>query len=111
MSLGDALATIESNNRAIVQQDTFGHLAPKRNEVYKGRLVFGIGCFGCDTLNPTALFCEFDGLDSSPWFFDAVCEFMQDRELTAGCVYEFLGTFKNYEFTGPIKLVFDTNSQ
>lgn len=109
MGLQDVFPAIEQSNRNIALQNTFGHLAPKKSKIYKGRLVFAVGCFGNDNLNPTALFCEFDGLDSSPWFFDAMTEFMEAQKVDEGCVYEFRGTFTNYEFKGHIKLLLNTN--
>lgn len=50
------------------------HLAPKKDKRYKGRIIYAIGCFGDDPLNPTVLSCKLRGLDSSPWFFDADIE-------------------------------------
>lgn len=52
--------------KAEVMAHTWGHLAPKKNKAYRGHIVFAIGCFGSDHLNPTALACEFSDLDSSP---------------------------------------------
>jgi hypothetical protein len=101
--LADAFAPAEARYKAAVMGDTWGHLAPKRNKIYRGHLIFAVGCFGSDYLNPTAIECEFRGLDSSPWFFDAVCEFMQSLDTEEGGVYRWDGTFRNYEFTGTVK--------
>jgi hypothetical protein len=87
--------------------ETFGHLAIKKNVAYHGRLVFAVGCYESGYLNPTALLCEFDGVNDSPWLYDGVEEFMQSitDKLEVGCVYEFNGELKNYEFDGKIKLI------
>lgn len=93
---------------AVVVKATWGHLAPSKNKTYHGHLTFALGIFGSDDLNPTALECEFktqrsETLDSSPWFFDAMTDFMQSLECEAGGVYQFVGTFRNYKFEGTIR--------
>ena len=107
--LADAFAQTNALYRAQVRADTWGHLAPVKNKSYRGTLVYAVGCLGNDPLNPIALSCEFESLDSSPWFYDAVQEFMQSRDNASGCVYEFKGTFKNYKFKGTVRTVFTTN--
>jgi len=109
--IADAFAPAQAKYKAQIMSQTWGHLAPKKNKTYKGRIVFAVGCFGDDPLNPTALFCEFDGLDSSPWFFDALADFIAEQESEAGCVYEFKGTFRNYVFKGRIITLLNANEQ
>lgn len=109
--IADAFAPVEAAYRSKVLEATWGHLALKRNTTYKGRIVYGVGCFGSDHLNPTALFCEFEGVDSSPWFFDALQEFIQEQKTEEGCVYEFKGYVRNYVFKGNVKLLLDTNKR
>jgi hypothetical protein len=109
-TLKEAHWPMEAKYHAEIQAMTWGHLAPKRNRIYEGRIVFAIGCFGNDPLNPTALFCEFAGLDSSPWFFDEMVNFLSEQDNEAGCVYEFVGTFRNYEFKGQIRTLLDANT-
>jgi hypothetical protein len=109
--LADAFAETEAKYKAKVIEDTWGHLAPIKNRIYKGRIVYTAGCFGHDHLNPTALFCTFKGLVSSPWFYNAIQEFMSSQRPEEGIVYEFIGTFRNYEFNGKIKKVFDSNKE
>lgn len=94
--IADAFAPVEADYKAKVQAATWGHLAPVKGKTYEGRIVYAIGCFGDDPLNPIALVCDFDGLDSSPWFFDAMAEFIGSGKNKVGCVYEFTGTFRNY---------------
>jgi hypothetical protein len=106
-TMADAFAPVEAQYRADMRVHTWGHLAPKKNKTYRGFIVFAVGCFGDDPLNPTALACEFKGLDDSPWFFDAMADFIGDLKTKEGCVYRFDGTFNNYEFNGAITLQFD----
>jgi len=109
-TIHDAFCEVDARYKAAVMADTWGHLAPKKNKTYKGRIVYAVGCFGNDSLNPTALFCEFSGLDSSPWFFEAMADFISKQENEEGCVYEFVGTFRNYEFKGRIKTLLNANA-
>lgn len=99
-TIQEAFAPAIAQYKAEVMSATWGHLAPKRHRAYKGHVVFAVGCFGSDDLNPTVLVCEFGGLDDSPWLFDALQDFLHDCETVAGGVYRFDGTFKNYEFKG-----------
>lgn len=101
----DAFAPAENLYRQKVMEETWGHLAPKKNKTYKGRIVFATGIFGNDNLNPTALLCEFKGLDSSPWFYDCMAEFLSENHGEPGGVYLFEGNFKNYVFEGEIKTI------
>ncbi len=110
-SIHDAFAVAEEHYATLVMKDTWGHLAPKKNKTYKGRIVYAVGCFGSDDLNPTPIVCEFDGLDGSPWFFDAINEFIQSQDNNPGCVYEFKGGFRNYHFTGTVSKVQDYNEE
>jgi hypothetical protein len=111
MTMGDAFAEIDAKYRLQMQVETFGHLAPKKNKTYKGRIVYAIGCFGDDRLNPTAIYCEFEGLSSSPWFFDAMQEFLSSNDCKEGYVYEFVGTLRNYTFEGKIKTLLNANKE
>jgi hypothetical protein len=101
--LYDAFAPAEAIFAHRVRVATWGHLAPRKNKSYRGHIVFGVGCFGSDGLNPTALECEFGELESSPWFYDAVTELMQPFTTEVGCVYRWEGAFRNYEFKGRLR--------
>jgi hypothetical protein len=106
--LADAFAPAVAAYRAEVLKETWGHLAAAKNKKYHGTLTFACGIFGSDDLNPTAIACEFktrkgETLESSPWFYDAMMEFMQEQETEAGGVYRFEGYFRNYEFHGTIR--------
>lgn len=109
MSLADAFAEPEARYRAQVEADTFGHLAPKPRRAYNGFILFAFGCFGDHQI----IEAEFDDLDSSPWFFDDINDFV-DRYITKqgkrGTIYNFKGTyfkFKNgsYRLSGNTKIV------
>ena len=101
-TMADAFAPVEAHYRAQVYKDTWGHLAPKKNKAYRGSIVFALGCYGSDYLNPTVLSCEMN-IDDSPWFFDAMTDFLSSLGGEAGGVYKWAGTFKNYEFSGSVR--------
>lgn len=99
----DAFAPIEADYRMQVRQETWGHLAPVRDMVYQCRVVYAVGCFGSDDLNPTPIFSSFkdeagEELSDSPWLYEEIVEFMSTLDNQPGFVYELSGVFKNYEF-------------
>lgn len=113
MGLAEAFAVAESHQRESVRRETWGHLAPEKDRTYKGRVLFAVGCFGSDDLNPTVIASDFEDLSSSPWYYDALHDFIGDLRRRQrrgrweeGCVYEFKGTFLNYEFDGTLRIVF-----
>jgi hypothetical protein len=109
-TIEDVFAPIEAKYKADIMKNTWGHLAPKKNKVYKGKIVYAVGCFGNDSLNPTVLVCNFKELDSSPWFFNALTDFIHSLKLKEeGCVYEFEGYFKNYVFVGRVLKISNYN--
>lgn len=101
-TMADAWAPVEAHYRAQVFEETWGHLAPRKNKSYRGHITFALGCFGNDPLNPTVLACEI-GIDSSPWFFDAMIDFLQSLKCEEGGVYRWEGAFRNYEFKGAVQ--------
>ena len=124
MGLRDIAPQIEYDNYRRVQAATWGHLAPVKDRTYRGRIVFAIGCYDSGDLNPTPLLVELRGLDSSPWFYQALHEFLSDltedppvkdprggRGAKDGCVFEWNGSFCNYEFVGTIKLLLDPSAR
>lgn len=65
----ELLAKIQADNHAIVTVQTFGHLAPKPNNEYKGWILFTLTAFGDTCL----IDFEFENIPESPWFnIDAV---------------------------------------
>lgn len=102
-TMADVWAPITARYRLQVMQQTWGHLAPRKNKTYAGRIVFALGCYDCGELNPTPLACDFPGLDDSPWFYDALIEFLESLGGEAGDVYQWTGFFRNYEFKGQLQ--------
>lgn len=110
-------APAEARERERVITETWGHLAPKQNKAYSGRVVYAVGIFGSDDLNPTVIVSDFKGLDSSPWFYDSLQDFIDELRGTRdevkagkpGCVYEWVGVFRNYIFAGKTRLILDAN--
>jgi hypothetical protein len=113
-------ASIDQINYAMICKETWGHLAPKKNVSYKGFIRFAVGVFGDDDLNPVPIACELrstkEELDSSPWFYDALTDLLSEWAsagrygndplpvpIEGGNVYEWRGTFRNYEFRGTIR--------
>lgn len=92
-----AMAPVRLANKQAVYKATWGHLAPKRNRIYQGYIVFSISAFG----DMVVIDADFAGLPDSPWLYDAVNDFaFEDNALVHGAVYRFTGTFRNYRFTG-----------
>lgn len=103
----EALADYNAEFQEQIFQLTWGHLAPTRNKKYKGKILFAVSCF-CSEERQLINY-EFQDLDSSPWLYDAVHEFLEvlDEEGTieAGCVYEFTGVIRNYKIEGTLKKI------
>ena len=70
-------------------------------------------CFDSGEHNPTTLIADFDNLDSSPWFYECINDFLQtlaeNHSFQAGEVYEFAGNLINYELQGNIKCLLEYN--
>jgi hypothetical protein len=98
-TIADAFAPAIARYKAQVIESTWGHLAPKKNKSYSGWIVFSIAADG--------LYClidyDFKKLDGSPWFYDALQDFIGDNAKERGKVYRFDGTFCNYVFEGTIR--------
>src|ERR1700741_2081802 len=99
-TISEAFAPVEAHYRAEIFAETWGHLAPRKNKLYRGSIIFAVGIYGDDALNPTVLKSSFEGLEDSPWFFEAQAEFLAGLDFEEGCVYRFEGTFRNYVFKG-----------
>jgi hypothetical protein len=78
------------------RQDTWGHLAPKPRRVYKGTIL--IAEAECSGQGRTIFRDDFPGLDHSPWFYDAMCEYVSNLEgLEGGQVYRWTGTYQFFK--------------
>ncbi len=84
--------------KARVMGMTWGHLAPKKNKKYPGYILFTISAYG----DIVPIRAEFKGLDDSPWFYEALQDFVYENAKEDGKVYRFDGTFRNYEFKGTV---------
>lgn len=108
-----AFAPAEAKYREAVLQQTWGHLAPRRNKKYHGRIVYSFGVFDSGHLNPTVLVCALADLDSSPWFYDNLHEFLDKEapkvEDNVGKVFEWKGYFRNYRWCGTFRQLHDLN--
>lgn len=98
-SWAETFAPIESHNRQVVLANTWGHLAPKKNTTYKGQILFCKSEY--DSGSITLIATKFNSLDSSPWFYDAVYDYLNSLEtLEYGQVYKIDATFRNYRWWG-----------
>ncbi len=105
----DAFAPAEARYREQVLESTWGHLAPEKNHKYPGRIVFAVGIYDSDDLNPTIIVCNFEGLHDSPWLYEALQDFVQGKKYDPGCVYEWTGHFRNHKFVGKVRKIEDYN--
>ena len=90
-----------------VQRDTWGHLAPKKGQKYIGTFAFAVGCYG--GLGGEVTACVFDGLDDSPWFYEALQDYICTLDMKAGCIYRFEGSFCDGVFNGETPVILNTN--
>ena len=86
-----------------VLQDTWGHLAPKKGKSYKGTMIYAHGVYGDIVL----LYATFEKLNSSPWLFEAMQEYLGGHCEDEG-IYKWEGCFEKldegcYCFGGEIK--------
>lgn len=96
-----------------VMQDTWGHLAPG-TEVYEGTILFAVSVFPGH--GRTVIDFDFGDLDSSPWFYDGINDWLCDLDVEEGQVYRFTGTYQftpsgnprdddHHEFVGDVEKV------
>jgi hypothetical protein len=120
MSIESAATVWELHQREQVLRETWGHLAPEKDRTYEGRFVYAVQCYNSES--PVVLDFDFPGLRDSLWLYEYLEEFIyylttgdlgkwphEDLPLKteAGCVYEFVGTFRNYKFSGMHNLLYD----
>lgn len=97
-------APIEAHNREALLQNTWRHMAPVKNTTYRGHILFCKSEFNSGSI--TLIATKFEGLDSSPWFYDAIHEFLHEFDLEEGTVYTLQATFRNYRWWGkPTKVI------
>lgn len=77
-----------------VMEDTWGHLAPVKDQVYGGYILYTIGCYG----DITCIQTHFRDLNDSPWFYEDLHSWMGtdlDGE-QQGVIFLFLGSYCRY---------------
>jgi len=89
------------------QEATWGHLAPTENQTYLGYFTYATGCYGGCGYEITS--SNFEGLDDSPWYYDALIDYVNQQDIESGMVYQFVGSFCNGVFEGIITIILDTN--
>ena len=102
----DAFAPVEDNYRRQVMHATWGHLAAEERVRHEGTLLFAHGEYGAIV----PLRASFPTVHDSPWFFDAMIDYIYKRKTTAGAIYRFTGYYmllKNGKgrFTGKVRVV------
>jgi len=114
MSFQEAMIPYNASVKAAVMENTWGHLAPKPQTTYKGYILFVYTAWR--QIEPLDM--VFENLDSSPWFFSDMNEFIGnhiDSLLNNGRddnhgVYLFKGTYRrfkngNHKFSGEISKI------
>jgi len=103
MSYAEVFAPIEAVYKERVMRDTWGHLAPKRGEIYNGWILFGTNAFG--SMNAQLLdaewVCPSEKMKSNPWIYEDINEYLLSKmgnksKFKEGCVYLFTGTYRLY---------------
>jgi hypothetical protein len=112
MSIGEAFDAHEKLYSNAIQQETWGHLAPKKDQEYQGFIIYSLGCYG----DHCVIQVKFKDLPDSPWFYEHLNEFVSNmlgkKRVKHGTVFKFTGTYKvgkrgSYSFRGvavPLKL-------
>ena len=105
MSLSDIMAPVLARQRNEVLKDAWGHLAPEKDIRYKGKIYIFVSPFN----KGGGFDFEFEGLDSSPWLYDAIQEYLNDWNFPYNGLWEFDCTVRNYKITGRPKLLLKTS--
>lgn len=98
--IGDGhIVSIGTGNRETVMEDTWGHLAPKPHVKYHGYIIVTTSVFGGDT---TLLDYDFKNLDSNPWLYEDVGNFIFHNEFShdTASIYRFDGWYKKFKNGG-----------
>lgn len=78
-----------------VRQDTWGHLKPKPNKKYKGKMLLAYSEYSWGLI---VVSTEFEGnTANNPWFYDLLMRYIERLEdeanLERGKIYKWEGTF------------------
>ena len=91
----------EATQHERITQNTWGHLAPNKNTTYRGQVLFCKSEYNSGSI--TLISTLFDALDSSPWFYDSIHDYLYSIDgLEDGTVYKLNATFRNYRWWGKI---------
>jgi hypothetical protein len=113
MAWTDALLEPEVRYQDQVLSQTWGHLYPKDNNKHDGFILFCHACNG----DITPIDYDFKDIDSSPWFYQDLNNFLYDKVvkngktlLEQGHVYKFVGTYtkfknQNCRFSGQVTMI------
>ena len=86
------------SKRKQVMKETWGHLAPKKGQSYKGYIIYAYGGYGDIVL----LDAEFENLSDSPWLYEAMQDFISRNSKGKG-LYIWKGCYSNNCFTGKLE--------
>ncbi len=89
---------LSERKRKEAMKDTWGHLAPKKGQSYKGFMVWAHSAYGDIVL----IDANFENLDDSPWLFENMQDFIAENGERGG-LYKWEGCYKNSSFEGKIK--------
>lgn len=73
MGLKDIAHIIEADQKKTVMHHTWGHLFPKDSSVFKGSIHVCLTDY-----NDLVVIKDLSGVESSPWWFDAINDFASD---------------------------------
>lgn len=101
----ETFAPIQARDRENALRATWGHLAPEKNKSYQITILFMSSEYGGN--GATIIDMELkDGLEDSPWLYDAVNDYIWKHRPEKAGVYKIKGTFRNFRFYGKPKSVY-----
>ena len=72
-----------------VEQETWGHLAAKKGQSYKGYMIYAHSAYGDIVL----IDAHFENLNDSPWLFESMQDFIAENGERGG-LYRWSGYYK-----------------
>lgn len=104
-NIAEIMADYTEHHRQLVLADTFGHLAAKKGKEYGVKILFATSPYS--QYSTSLIDTKYsDGLEDSPWIYDAIVERINGMKLKKYGVYLLDGTVKNYRIKGRAKLLF-----
>lgn len=97
----ETLTQIQAINKAIVVNQTFGHLAPEKRVRYNGFIFFALSAYGDIVL----LDSDFKNLSDSPHLYEDMQEFLCkyfDKHTNSTGVFRFDGVYMKYKNGNPL---------